>query len=86
VGGLCRAVVEAQIVPSCCLQTFMAENFLDVPNRAAVKKKLSRGSVAKQVGSHSLLNSARQRGRARGREIVYCLIGPFGYCQYKQRE
>ena len=47
--GLCCAVIEAQIIAEGGLKPLMAEDFLDVPDRTAIKEKLSGGGMAKQM-------------------------------------
>lgn len=54
-----RSLVEAQVIPACCLQAFVAENGFDMTNWAPVEKQLSGGGVAQNVRRHLLANSGQ---------------------------
>ena len=80
VRGLGGAVVEPKIIPACSFQPFMAEDFLDMANRAAIEEKLSRGCVAQQMGRHALLDSGETPVLGKWPPDVRTFQPPFSIC------
>ena len=56
-GQLGGSMIQPKVVPACRFQPLVAQDFLDVPDRAAVEQKLSRRGMPEQVGRDVLVDA-----------------------------